>query len=324
MAVLFDSEELPTRQADQALTALFTQSGLPISVSHLREDAPGGRTIIERWSFAEQSLFLARGNTLRLARSRAEVQACAPEGIRLGYQLTGSYRLMTGQRQEAHSAGRLNITDLTQPCEFTQYGPDAAVASLELSWDDLGLSAETVRRSAPLLLSSPVYCLMQAHMARLCAEADALGCPEAGPHIGQATLRLAQALIATANAAEPRARAILNEALYTRIVEYILLHLTEHSLTPERIADAHHVSLRHLYRLWSHNQIGVAEWIIEQRLARAAATLTDSRQRHRAISAIAFSLGFQDAAHFSRRFRAAYGMPPHLWRQRLTTTTEPS
>jgi AraC-like DNA-binding protein len=314
MAVLFDSGELPTIHADEALTGLFSQGGLPISVSHLQ---PGvaGRTIVEQWSFADHSLFVARGNTLRLARGRAELKACAPEGIRLGYQLIGSYRLVVGEHQEAHSAGQLNVTDLTQPCEFTQYGPDAAVASLEISWDDLGLPAEFVRRSVPALASSPVYPLMQAHMARLCADATALRRSDIEPHIGHATLHLAQALIASAEDTEPRSHAILNEALGARIVEYILLHLEEPSLNPERIAAAHHVSLRHLYRLWSHNQLGISEWIIDQRLARAAAALTDDRQRRRPISAIAYSLGFRDAAHFSRRFRATYGVAPHTWRQ---------
>jgi hypothetical protein len=68
---------------------------------------------------------------------------------------------------------------------------------------------------------------MQAHMARLCADAASLRRPDIEPHIGHATLHLAQALIAGAENTEPRARAILNEALDARIAEYILLHLEE-------------------------------------------------------------------------------------------------
>jgi AraC-like DNA-binding protein len=314
MAVLFDSGTLPAQRGDEALTALFAEGGLPIRVSHVRPSV-AGRTVVEHWSFAEQSLFIARGNTLRLARARAEVRACAPEGIRLGYQLSGSYRLAAGEHQEADSAGQLNLTDLTQPCEFTQYGDDAAVASFELTWDELELTAETVRRAAPILQGSPVYPLMQAHMARLCADAAALRGPVVEPHVGHATRHLARAFIASASATEPRARAILNDALHIRIVEFMLLHLDEPSLTPERVATAHNISLRHLYRLWSQNQPGIAEWIIVERLSRAAATLADNRQRRRPISTIAYSLGFRDAAHFSRRFRAAYGVTPRAWRE---------
>jgi AraC-like DNA-binding protein len=105
------------------------------------------------------------------------------------------------------------------------------------------------------------------------------------------------------------------EALDARIVEYILLHLSDPSLTPQKIAAAHHISLRHLHRLWSHNERGLAEWIIVERLARAAGALASERQQRRSISAIAYSLGFKDAAHFSRRFRSTYGVPPHLWRR---------
>jgi AraC-like DNA-binding protein len=314
MAVLFDSKTLPASEADEALTVLFAEGGLPISVSHVRP-REAGQTSVEQWSLAEQSLFVARGNTLRLARSATDVKAAAPERLRLGFQLTGSYTLTVGEHREKHSAGQLNITDLTQPCEFTQYGSDAAVASLEIAWDDLGLSAEAVRRSMLQLQRSPVYPLMQAHMARLCANAGSLGRPDVAAHIARATSYLAQALIASVDADGPHAKAALNEALDARIVEYILLHLPDSSLTPQSIAAAHHISLRHLYRLWSHNELGLAEWIIVERLARAAAALASERQQRRPISAIAYSLGFKDAAHFTRRFRSTYGVPPHLWRR---------
>jgi AraC-like DNA-binding protein len=165
------------------------------------------------------------------------------------------------------------------------------------------------------LQRSPVYPLMQAHMARLCANAGALGRPDVAAHIARATSHLTQALIASVDADGPNARAALNEALDARIVEYVLLHLTDPSLTPEIIAAANHVSLRHLYRLWSHNELGLAEWIIVERLTRAAAALASERQQRKPISAIAYSLGFKDAAHFSRRFRSTYGVPPHLWRR---------
>ncbi|MDT4922450.1 MAG: hypothetical protein QOG01_163 [Pseudonocardiales bacterium] len=314
MAVLFDSKTLPAGEADEALTVLFAEGGLPISVSHVRP-REAGQTSVEQWSLAEQSLFVARGNTLRLARSVTDVKAAAPERLRLGFQLTGSYTLTVGEHREKHSAGQLNITDLTQPCEFTQYGTDAAVASLEIAWDDLGLSAKAVRRSMLQLQRSPVYPLMQAHMARVCANAGALGRPDVAAHIARATSHLAQALIASVDADGPHARAALNEALDARIVEYVLLHLADPSLTPQSIAAAHHISLRHLYRLWSHNELGLAEWIIVERLARAAAALAGERQQRRPISAIAYSLGFKDAAHFSRRFRSTYGVPPRLWRR---------
>jgi hypothetical protein len=41
MAVLFDSKTLPAGEADEALTVLFAEGGLPISVSHVRPREAG-------------------------------------------------------------------------------------------------------------------------------------------------------------------------------------------------------------------------------------------------------------------------------------------
>jgi transcriptional regulator GlxA family with amidase domain len=76
-------------------------------------------------------------------------------------------------------------------------------------------------------------------------------------------------------------------------------------MTPERIAAAHHVSLRHLYRLWAHNEVGLAEWIMRERLAGMARDLRDAAQNAAPVAATARAWGFSDPAHFSRLFRHA-------------------
>jgi AraC-like DNA-binding protein len=90
----------------------------------------------------------------------------------------------------------------------------------------------------------------------------------------------------------------------------------------QSIAAANHISLRHLYRLWSHNDLGLTEWIIVERLARAAEALASERQQRRPISAIAYSLGFKDAAHFSRRSAPLTGFLPTSGGEMLNTTRQ--
>jgi AraC-like DNA-binding protein len=58
----------------------------------------------------------------------------------------------------------------------------------------------------------------------------------------------------------------------------------------------------------------VAGWIRERRLERCRRALLDPALRHWSVSAIAAHWGFVDAAHFSRVFRAAYGLPPAEYR----------
>jgi AraC-like DNA-binding protein len=43
--------------------------------------------------------------------------------------------------------------------------------------------------------------------------------------------------------------------------------------------------------------------------------------RLRSIASVAYSWGFKDPTHFSRRFKAAYGTLPRDWRRHATEQT---
>ena len=62
-----------------------------------------------------------------------------------------------------------------------------------------------------------------------------------------------------------------------------------------------------LHRAWSGEACSLTEWIWAQRLDAARHDLCDPNQAARSVSEIAFSWGFNDAAHFSRAFRARFG-----------------
>jgi transcriptional regulator GlxA family with amidase domain len=49
--------------------------------------------------------------------------------------------------------------------------------------------------------------------------------------------------------------------------------------------------------------------------------LTDPAMRHRSISEIAFAAGFNDLSHFSRSYRARYGLLPRETRGSLEQRT---
>ncbi len=104
------------------------------------------------------------------------------------------------------------------------------------------------------------------------------------------------------------------QALLARIHDFIARRLPDPRLTPENVADAHQISLRYLYKLFQAEGLTVAGWIRNQRLERCRRDLADPRLRERSINAIATRWGFGDAAHFSRLFRATYGLPPRDYR----------
>ncbi|MGW1717995.1 helix-turn-helix domain-containing protein [Streptomyces sp. NPDC002156] len=110
--------------------------------------------------------------------------------------------------------------------------------------------------------------------------------------------------------------------LLCRIQEYVLDHLGDQRLAPDRIAAAHHISTRYLHRLFERQELTVTAWIKAQRLERCRRDLADPRLRHLPVHAIAAHWGFAQAADFSRAFRAAYGNTPTGFRAGALTDKE--
>jgi AraC-like DNA-binding protein len=80
------------------------------------------------------------------------------------------------------------------------------------------------------------------------------------------------------------------------------------------IAAAHNISLRHLYKVCAEADLSLEQWIIGERLRGAREELSRPESRQRPIAMIARRWGFRDPTHFTRRFRAVYGMAPSEWR----------
>jgi len=108
---------------------------------------------------------------------------------------------------------------------------------------------------------------------------------------------------------EPHHRALLQQ-----VYAFIDEHLGAATLSPADVAAAHHVSLRYLYTLFQAERATVAGWIRQRRLDRCRRDLLDPNQRDRPVSAIAARWGLPNPAHFSRIFKAAYGLTPAEYR----------
>ena len=90
---------------------------------------------------------------------------------------------------------------------------------------------------------------------------------------------------------------------------YIRARLADPDLSPSAVADALHVSCRTLYAAFASTEESIAAEIRRQRLERAHALLVDPA-RPRSIAKVAAAVGFRNASHFSRTFRAEYGANP--------------
>ena len=89
---------------------------------------------------------------------------------------------------------------------------------------------------------------------------------------------------------------------------FIDSNLDQPGLSVGDVASAVGVSERQLSRVFADHGIGVAESIAEVRLAAAYDMLTSTRADGLSIGEIARRVGYMHLSHFSRSFKAKYGM----------------
>lgn len=104
------------------------------------------------------------------------------------------------------------------------------------------------------------------------------------------------------------------ELLRDRIKRHVAHRLGDPALSVADIARALNCSRRHLYNAFDGEPDGVAGFILRQRLEACRRDLANAASAARPITDIALAHGFANLAHFSRVFKARYGLPPSDYR----------
>jgi AraC family transcriptional activator of tynA and feaB len=117
-------------------------------------------------------------------------------------------------------------------------------------------------------------------------------------------------LSATLEARNPPSKASLghNDSFRT-FCRHVEMNLGDSALTPAAVASAHGVSVRYLHLVFAEQGTSFGRLLRQKRLAHCCRELSIAR-RADTITEIAFRWGFNDMAHFSRAFRAEFGMSP--------------
>jgi AraC-like DNA-binding protein len=308
--LLLDTTDLPPDERVAGFRAAMGQASVPCRIDLGRAEDLEAR--MHLFAYGRANLFTADASGFRLVRTPRHLRMEAPATVALAFQPHGLGRFSQFGVDQLVGPEDLMLNDLTAPYEFAWSGAGGSRA-FQISYEQLALPVDVVRRAGGRLRASPLHGLVRAHLHYLMDRADELAADPSSAALGSATVELVRALLVSAAGDERLARPVLAETLMTRVRTYVDLHLLDPDLTPERIARAHNVSVRQLYKVCAQAGLRLEQWLIEQRLEAARAELITTAGRRRPVAVTARLCGFRDPSHFSRRFRAAYGLTPRDW-----------
>ena len=125
------------------------------------------------------------------------------------------------------------------------------------------------------------------------------------------------ALLALAAGNEIAGATTHRHTLFHRIRRTLFERLSDPSLGPQSVADAHGISKRYLHLLFAGAGTSFGAELMELRLEQAKRHLDDRRLARIGIAELAWRCGFREPSHFARRFRARYGAAPGAYRKIL-------
>ncbi|MGW2180474.1 helix-turn-helix domain-containing protein [Streptomyces sp. NPDC001732] len=227
---------------------------------------------------------------------------------------TGVARVEQDGREAQVHPSDIFIYETTRPVrvDFSRF---FRVKSLVLPHEELRRRGSAVARitAAPFGPDTSLGRLLSPFITRLVDSAETF-LPTTGELMARNMVNLLGALVdESLGRADEQAQG-KDWTLMPRIQAFIEEHLSDPALSPARIAQAHHVSLRYLYKMFQAEGITVSRWILQRRLEACRRDLLHHQTRDLTIAAVAHQRGFASAAHFSRTFRTVYGMSPSEWR----------
>ena len=95
-----------------------------------------------------------------------------------------------------------------------------------------------------------------------------------------------------------------------RLKSIIEARLSDPSLKPAMVAEATGISVRYTNALLAHEGTSLERFIMLRRLQHCRLALEDPMQLTRTVGDIAYSCGFADLSHFTRRYKAQFGCSP--------------
>jgi AraC-like DNA-binding protein len=99
------------------------------------------------------------------------------------------------------------------------------------------------------------------------------------------------------------------------VIQYIEANLRDPELSPASVANGLRLSPRYLRTIFASGGERMSSYILRRRLEECARQMTAAGWGAHTLTEIAFSWGFNSAAHFTRTFNEKFGMAPRAYRK---------
>jgi AraC-like DNA-binding protein len=312
VTIVLNAQQLAPGDREEAIRDVIWHTVVRVEIEHHPE--PGQIVALGKISdVGPLNICSIRSNATTVRRTHALARDDLEPSLFLGLQVAGSSMVVQGGRQAVLRPGDMALYDTTVPYTLLN---DTGIAQhffriprANLALPAAVLAAVTAERFSA---DNPVADLAATYFHRL---AKNLGTAvPGGESVAQPSIELIRAVITTHLGDQRLAGEPLDTTLTLRIMEYVRAHLSEHDLSPSRIAHHHSISVRHLYAVLARSEISLGEWIRTHRLEECRKELTAPAATSTTIASVARRWGFSDATHFGRAFREAYGLSPRDWR----------
>ena len=230
-------------------------------------------------------------------------------------QVAGRVVLVQDGRQAVNERGSFVLLDTR--CPYTQAfqsGTKTMVLKIPREALEARLGSVAPFTARTMEADAPIAGLASGFLSMLGTRVDTL--------VGAASATIAEQaldLVALAfSAATQQSGVSLSSSRSTtllRLKSVIESRLHEPDLRPATVATETGISVRYANALLSAEGTSLERCILDRRLERCRRALEDPRQAHRTIGEIAFAWGFSDQSHFTRRFKAEFGVSPGEYRR---------
>jgi AraC-like DNA-binding protein len=301
------TETLPERERFSAFQEEFAQQILKMDVIDHSGQCPGIEVAI--MPLGRSAAGTVSATPAEFIRRNHHLKDCNDD-FRLTIIAKGAFRFSHAGEEGTYNIGWAHLADQARlyrgfgPCGGYVRNVTVQAAALKtLVADPEDLAGHPVR-------PGPALRLLDGYLQSLTSLEEPPS-PELAPIIGGHLLDLvAAALGPTAEAAEIIAKRGVKAARLRAILAEVARRFSDPNFDLDNVAGRLGLSRRYIQELLEETGKSFTEHLVESRLERALAMLSDQRCQHLAIIDIAFAVGFGDVSHFNRVFRRRFGETP--------------